>query len=92
MEEVDQRPAIRPEPDPESSLHTLVVANHQPSQRLRWLPGATRLDGHFHARQNTHAQDLAHSDFPRPLVAEDPRVGCHGSLPGVRSGAGRPGG
>jgi len=64
-----------------------VVAHHQPRQRLRGLPGPARPDRHLHARQDPHAQDLAHPDLPRPLVAKDPRERSHGHVPGLRPGA-----
>jgi hypothetical protein len=43
---------------------------------LRRLPGAIRFDGHLHARQDPHVEDLAHSNLPRAPLAEDPRVGA----------------
>ena len=49
--------------------------------------GPARPHRHLHARQDPDAQDLAHPDLPRALVAEDPRVGRHGPLLGLRHGA-----
>jgi hypothetical protein len=88
VQEADQRAAFGSEPDSQPSLHAVVVAHHQPRQRVRGLPGAAGLDGHLHARQDSDAQDFAHPDLPRALVAEDPRVAHHGFVPGIRSGAG----
>mmetsp|Transcript_13659 Transcript_13659/g.18094 ORF Transcript_13659/g.18094 Transcript_13659/m.18094 type:complete len:266 (+) Transcript_13659:4972-5769(+) len=39
VQETHQRPAGGSQPDPQPALHALVVADHQPRQRLRWLPG-----------------------------------------------------
>mmetsp|Transcript_51036 Transcript_51036/g.169039 ORF Transcript_51036/g.169039 Transcript_51036/m.169039 type:complete len:231 (+) Transcript_51036:4205-4897(+) len=89
VQEADQRAAVRPQPDPEPPLHAVVVADDQPRQRLRRLPGPARPHRHLHARQDPDAQDLAHPDLPRALVAEDPRVGGDGPLPGLRPGARR---
>ena len=82
IQEADQRPALRSQPDPEPSLHVVVVANNQPRQRLRRLPSAARPDGHLHARQDPHPQDFADPDLPRTFVAEGARVTCHGASAG----------
>lgn len=78
VQEADERPAQRSQSDSESPIHALVVADHQPSQRLRRLPGPAGSHRHLHARQDPDAQDLADSNLPRTLVAEDPRVDRHG--------------
>mmetsp|Transcript_10158 Transcript_10158/g.30033 ORF Transcript_10158/g.30033 Transcript_10158/m.30033 type:complete len:262 (-) Transcript_10158:2381-3166(-) len=87
VQEAHQRAAVGTQPDSQPPLHALVVAHNQPRKRVRGLPGAARPHGHLHAWQDPHAQDLAHPDFPRPPVAEDPRVRRHGPLPGARRGA-----
>ena len=83
MEEADKRPALWSQPNSESSLHALVVANYKQSQRLRRLPGPARLDWHFYARQNTNAKNLAHSNISRPFVAKDSRVRGDGLVSSV---------
>jgi pre-mRNA-processing factor 8 len=88
VQEAHQRPAFRSQPDSQPSFHTLVVTNNKPSQRLRWFPGPTRFDWYLLARKDPYAQDLADPDLPCPFVAEDPRVCCHGSVSGLRPGAG----
>lgn len=89
VQEAHQRAALGAQPDPQPPLHALVVADDQPRQRLRRLPGPARPHGRLHARQDPDAQDLAHPDLPRAPLAEDPRVRRHGPLPGVRPGARR---
>ena len=83
VQETDQRAEVRPEPDPQPSVHVVVVTDDQPSQRLRGLPGATRPHRHLHARQDSHAEDLPHPDLQSASLAEDPRVHHHGLVPGV---------
>eukprot|EP00967_Tisochrysis_lutea_P025530 scaffold29471_cov28-Tisochrysis_lutea.AAC.4 len=58
--------------DPEPALHAMVVADDQSCQRLRRLPGATRSHRHLHAWQDSHTEDIAHPDLPRPSLAKDP--------------------
>jgi hypothetical protein len=36
-----------------------------------WFPSATRFDGNIHAWQDSYIEDLAHSNFPCSLVAEN---------------------
>ena len=59
--------------DPQPSRPAVVGFHHQLRQRVHWLQSAAGPDGHLHARQDPHAQDFAHPDLPRALVAEDPR-------------------
>ena len=49
---------------------------------LCWFSSPIGFDGHFHARENSHVENFAHSDFPRSLVAENSRKRCHGFMPG----------
>ena len=91
VQEADQRAEERFEPNPQPKVHAVVVADDQPRQRVRGVPSSARFDGHLHARQDPHAEDLAHPDLPRALVAEDPRVRRHGLVSGVRPGARRAG-
>ena len=42
VQEADQRPEDRSEPDPEPTLHAVVVADDQQGQRVRGFPGAAR--------------------------------------------------
>lgn len=44
VQEADQRPAVGAEPDPQPPLHAVVVADHQPCQRVRRLPSAAGFD------------------------------------------------
>ena len=66
-----QCPTIRSQSDPQSSLHPLVESHDQSCQRLHRFPSATRFDGHLHAWQDSHPQDLPHPDIPGSFVAED---------------------
>ena len=49
---------------------------------VRRLPSAAGSDGHLHARKDPDAEDLAHPDLPRSLVAEGAREHRHGSVSG----------
>uniref|UniRef100_A0A8D8R6G1 Uncharacterized protein n=1 Tax=Cacopsylla melanoneura TaxID=428564 RepID=A0A8D8R6G1_9HEMI len=50
VQEVDERPAQWSEPDPEQTVHPVVVSHHQQSQRVCGIPGTTGFDGNIHAR------------------------------------------
>ena len=89
VQEADQRAAERSKPDPEPSVHAVVVADDQPRQRLRRVPSTARFDRHLHAREDPHAEDFVDSNLPRALVAEDSRVRGDGSVPSLRPRAGR---
>lgn len=39
VQETDQCPEIRFEPDSQPSVHLVVVSHHQPSERVRRFPG-----------------------------------------------------
>lgn len=79
-----ERAARGAKPDSQPALHALVVANHQPRQRVHRLPGAAGPHGHLHARQDPHAQDQSHPDLPRASLAEGARERGHGPVSGVR--------
>jgi len=64
-----------------STTNAVVVF---PRAGVRGFPGTARPDGHLHARQDPHTEDLPHPDLPCSLVAEDPRERRHGSLSGRR--------
>ncbi len=49
---------------------------------IRWFPGTTRPHWYIHARQDTHSQDISHSNIQSSLVAESARERCHGSVSG----------
>lgn len=49
---------------------------------VRGISSAAGSHWHFHAWQDSHAEDFAHSNFPCSLVAEGARECCHGSLSG----------
>ena len=49
---------------------------------VRRLSGAAGPDGHLHAWQDPHPEDLPHPDLPSSLVAEDPREHRYGLVSG----------
>ena len=51
VQEADECAEEWSEPDSQPALHTLVVAHHQPCQRVRGLPSAAGSDRHIYARQ-----------------------------------------
>ena len=83
----DKRAAQRSEPDPQSSVHALVVAHDQPRERVRGLPSADLTGIFMHGKILRRRFRLFRSS--RALVAEDPRVCGDGYLPGAGPGARR---
>eukprot|EP00954_Amorphochlora_amoebiformis_P009654 751248-Amorphochlora_amoeboformis.AAC.1 len=88
VQEAYQCPAIRSEPDPEPSLHTVVVTDHQPRQCVRRVPSAARPDWDLHARKDSDTENLVDSDLPGALMAEGSRERCHGECGIGLSGVG----
>lgn len=50
IQEADKRTTVGFEPDPEPTLHALVVADDQSSQRLRRFPGKSKITAIFHSK------------------------------------------
>ena len=80
VQEANQCTAVWSEPDPQQAFHPVVVSYHQPCQCVCGFPSAAGSDRHFHAWQDSHAQDLPHPDLPGSLVAEGARERGHGPV------------
>jgi hypothetical protein len=83
LQEVDERAALQFEPDRQSSLYAVVVAYYQSREHLCRFPGAARLDGYFHARQDPDPHDQLDPNLPCSFVAEDSRERYYGLVPGL---------
>ena len=66
-----------------SSRHADSLTDISQGQCVCRLSSATRSHWHLLARQDPDPQDLAHPDFPRSFVAEDPRECGHGLVPSL---------
>lgn len=78
VQEADKCPEVWFEPDSQQAFHIVVVSYHQPCQCVCGFPSAAGSDRHLHAWQDSHPQDLPHSDLQSSLVAESTRERGHG--------------
>ena len=83
IQEIDQCAAVRFKSDPQPPIHSLVVSDDQPRQRLCRFPGPVGSHWDILARQDSYAEDLTDSDFPGPSLAKDTRVCRHGPVPSI---------
>ena len=89
IQEANTCTTFRSEPDTQPSVYAMVVTNNQSCQCLHWFPSTARPDRNLHAWKDPNPENITHPNLPCPFMAETALVDGHGSVPGVRYGAGK---